>query len=257
MTPHWRRMMKVALRLGASGTASAEMLAKMRCFDLRGVEGLIEATVAEIEAGFTAADENEFAMGVDIGPSAVIPAENTWLEWSGLAAALIAAPGRDDLYDLSLTSFGEGGRVGGRVGRLVPCCDGYAVQLHRVSDFQPVKVRDWVEADRRAVSSALAALAIINSPRAERERVAPHEGLLRDAGRRATIDRSIVHTRVSIGGSNGEGASRVGSHSPKAYHFCRAHSRQLPTGQATRVRAHWRGDPAFGYRLPSYEVRAA
>ncbi len=105
----------------------------------------------------------------------------------------------------------------------------------------------------------LAGLAIINSPAARREPVERHRGLARNLARqipglKAGGSTDLMYSSVAIGW-HGEGEARgpSGASHPKAYHFCRAHMRERG-GISRPVRAHWRGDPAFGTRLPSYRV---
>lgn len=116
----------------------------------------------------------------------------------------------------------------------------------------------WGGNDKSELFLALAALLVINSPRSIEEKV-PGSFTLREKARRARIrlaGTEIKHTRVLISvGSKALGSDKIGvTQSPKAYHFCRAHIRRK-AGRIERVRAHWRGDPAFGIRLPSYQVR--
>lgn len=102
-------------------------------------------------------------------------------------------------------------------------------------------------------------LLLINAPRGvERQTSPPHKGLAREVRKAGLGEFKPVHTiRLSArSGPVGESDSG-GPASSKAFHFCRSHVRKLPTGEVTRVRAHWRGDPALGLRRGDYLVTGA
>lgn len=103
------------------------------------------------------------------------------------------------------------------------------------------------------------ALLIINAPRGiERTTILPHRGLQKDL-RRAGFGELKPSTIISLMGAppSMPSSSSAGTASHKAFHFCRSHIRRLPDGTQTRVRAHWRGDPALGICQNDYAVKGA
>lgn len=100
-------------------------------------------------------------------------------------------------------------------------------------------------------------LAVVSSPHAATEE-SRRTFAVREKMRKLNlrpVAGEIKHTRVFIrvGERHAAADGLPRTSSPKAYHFCRGHLRHK-AGRVERVRAHWRGDPAFGIRLPTYTV---
>lgn len=267
MTPLWREVIKPLLsgnhkypptRLG--------ILAKARCFDLRDVQRLIYDTSTEMRRGSSyrrVSDGHYFS--TDIGERVCLPAPICWLEWNDCAVlidqestgtALLAAWVKYTEHPSGLKILVQDGRLLGGL----TLEDGMAT-VYR-ADSKESELGD-LSPDEDGVQisfMALATLALINSPAATRSPIEPHRGFERWLRRGAPqFDSAIKHTRVTLALSAAEQANagcEVQSSHPKAFHFCRAHTRQRSNGKVERVRAHWRGDPAFGVRLPSYKVAA-
>lgn len=269
MTPNWRGHMREMLNSKHPWHIEMrEKYAKARCFDLNAVAELLEQTSGEIRGAFEPIDVSEkdrsagiTAHRVDIGERALMPAPVTWLEWGGRGLLLEAYNGHFLVYTRVIGDNGDGpvDYMGAPIGSIGINEDGVAWVVsgrQAKGDLDPELVLIMTPV---VLSEVLAALALINSPAAREERVEPHRGLERNIARLMPKQREpmrgIIHTKVSIGSwAHGDGKPRASSH-PKAYHFCRAHIR-VKRGKIERVRAHWRGDPAFGYRLPSYSVKA-
>ena len=242
-----------------------EVLARARCFDLRPVEALITETARELIAASEREDEDGTGVTyrLDLGDRALIPAPVTWLEWSGGAVLLDGLadgvpaderppPGSAVVLGLDPDALAHGLSVIGAIH-----LDAGVARLSRLSSGDPSGV-NADELGLRLTYEALAALAVIASPAAERSAEAGHRGAQRDIRRASGIEPALAFTRVTLKGQAlHDGATGAGSPHPKAYHFCRAHFRKRASGAVERVRAHWRGDPAFGVRLPSYTVAQA
>lgn len=258
MTPEWLSTFKEAER--QRDRDAMERLATARCFDIGPVSQLVADVCEDLWRMFRdSAIENERReLLVDCGVDVVIPGPRIWVEgfenarWPvPLFCEYEEATKRYHLtgprgYDLSFETvahieFGDGG------------------VLHAtLSDFGH---EDGGTFAAMVVAQFFSFLAVVSSPRASGEtfrRTFAVRQKMRKLGLRA-IEGEIKHTRVFIRvGERNVGTSGMKrTSSPKAYHFCRAHLRHKADGRVERVRAHWRGDPAFGIRLPTYEVRNA
>lgn len=223
------------------------------CFDLVEVAPLLVETAKEMGAAVRAGGL------LDLGERVVLPAPNFWFEWGtgkGLLFAGFNRDGRDGaLVHLLFDELWDPTRLG--LDQYV--CLGGIVD-HSDGRFQVVRPpkelgnNDVAAKYFNLMFYALAAIALINSPAAERMAVESHRGMSRDI--RAKHPK-LRETRASVivlrGAREGDGQPAT-VRSPKAYHFCRAHTR-AKGGRVERVRSHWRGDPAFGIRIGRYHLK--
>lgn len=272
----WREMLR-------HGAVRAHVMGASRVFDMREIDALcwetarelLKAAIREPSSIPRRADapmpfdreEDAQAYCVDVGERTVVPADVVWLEFNNLAILLSATdlwsngPARvieQGVWVMQVMAWYTDAQTGRReprslVDRLfLKLSDGHAevAAIHKLED------------ERTAIPmamKALAALAAINSPAARSAPIEPHHGFEKAMRAQGVVqDRRIVHTKVTIGRS-GDGAVHDvdGPTYHKAYHFCRAHVRVRRSGKVENVRAHWRGDAAFGVRLPSYTVKPA
>lgn len=258
MTPLWRAQVKAWWpRLRRPDSELTRGLLTAKVFDLRSVSELLPQTALEIHRAFA-----EFADGgdnpgdrfVDLGETAIVPAPSTWLEVRDNLAIWLAGPGTGysvlvirPNYDIS------------HAGVLIEARRGddpdAPIGLFHLSGYDIDHGSGGVGEDGSGhIAHALAALAVINSPAALRSAGNPHKGATKGLGLGPRVLEGLTPTVITLGRSSREnGGCRIESH-PKAYHFCRAHSRNR-LGRKELVRAHWRGDPAFGIRIGSYRVR--
>jgi hypothetical protein len=269
MTPMWRTAMRAAMGrrsvdLTGRSPFLAEVLAQARCFDLRAVEDICDATSEELAVGSFDEHSSNFhlknlggkfrTVKIDIGERACVPAPVCWLEFAELAVAF---------GDRDLTKWpSEKPFLPGE--HMVLFCGWNDAKRGLFDDSAAMEIVDGIAeftifdsaVMRGNIMKALAGIALINSPSANQAEISAHLGLKRDLIRRVgEPDRAIRHTTVTLRGRCDAATSGTAPHHPKAYHFCRAHPRTV-RGRVVQVRAHWRGDPAFGVRLPSYRLNA-
>lgn len=271
MTPLWRRAVKQALasrdpdvRLCGEGIIQA-----FHCFDMTAVRTLMEATAAEL-ASAGENDAPERSLDIDLGERVVFPADSFWLEW-GSTGVLFMGWRREGFRGAAVMMVEE--RLDEVTRRQEPLWSARTIGLNQfVSVGHVVERGDGAfsvstpgPGERRALGhgaaherlillTAFAALAVINSPAARATNDPPHRGLAKIVRQ---VAKGAPETRASLItlGDRAGTAEGPESASPRAYHFCRAHTRQR-AGRIERVRAHWRGDPAFGIRIGHYRVRA-
>jgi hypothetical protein len=236
--------LKIARELLVSGRERSflSQLVAASCFDLSPAFAVVRDTSQELIA--TLASEHR----MEHGGLLFAPASSTWVEmlapglprigalvWSEENVVWFESAMRDVSGFLELDADGEHFSCG-RNGAVAASGQDYDVALGVLSSF---------------VASALL---LINAPRGvERSTSPPHKGVARQVRHAGLGELQPTHTiRLSTrSGPVGE-ADLAGTGSPKAFHFCRSHLRKLPTGEMTRVRAHWRGDPALGARRGDY-----
>jgi hypothetical protein len=256
MTPLWRAEMRKYLRHPQHRLTT--QLANARTFDLRSVDGLVASTAKDLCQGseLKGPGDGDGILVVDIGERTCIPAPSTWLEFDHEALWIRDLIGGSDrnksAHMAELLAYADGKFL--NVGALA-LQRGRAIIMPKGPDGKTILEKD--NPITRALFCTLSALAVINSPAAERTPGPVHRGLDRDIRRafQRPASSEIAHTQVTIRFGTLAGAGDARDSHPKAYHFCRAHAR-LKNGKVEQVRAHWRGDPAFGYRLPSYSVKA-
>lgn len=280
MTPMWKEAIREVINLSYKDRllknffVSKYALAAARCFDLREIQRLCWYTSEELS---DAAEGRAQSFGgreatgwsVDIGERSCLPSDVVWLEFRDLA--ILIANG-DFTPEAPITPFAPGAYMvaiiqqfryadGSKAQKVM--AGGQLLLDGGIADYTVGEAKPDMSPieQKQAFLMGLAAIAAINSPASNRETVEPHRGFLKSTrGLREIVPPGITHTRVTIrvGTTPQKGeVSGVSSSNPKAYHFCRAHTRQRANGRVEWVRAHWRGDPAFGYRLPSYTVRPA
>lgn len=258
MTPLWRTQVKAWWpHLRHPKTALMRALLSAKVFDLRGLADLLPQTAIEIHrafAEFPDGGDNPGDRFIDLGETAVVPAPSTWLEvrdnlaiWlTPLGHAGYAVMAFRPNYDIS------------HAGVLIEARHGddpdAPIGLFHLSGYDIDHGSGGVGEDGSGhIAHALAALAVINSPAALRSAGHHHKGATKGLGLGPRVLEGLTPTVITLGRSPREnGGARIESH-PKAYHFCRAHSRNR-LGRKELVRAHWRGDPAFGIRIGSYRV---
>lgn len=287
MTPAWQAAFRIADRLGrpTERKAAIERLAAARSFDLTQVDTVIGETAEEIlnAAGHQDLDVLATGFEIDLGPGVGMPFPSCWLEFEGGIAVLLET--RDDA-SISATTWAatHGLPVGAPQSKFI-AIDGswlhYPEQPPSITSIAgdvAAAMRAGRDAEARGMMDrfltgdrvfrvgmaampgalALAALALINSSHS-RQDVRRPSWLVRDKLRRAGSPRldEIAHVVVSLRvGERAEGdtAGPIRTTSPRALHWCRAHNRQKGD-RIERIRAHWRGDPAFGVRLASYRLQ--
>lgn len=266
MTPIWRKAIRANLAVKSGLPAlpmTTQALVAARCFDMREVEEhcvQISGEMLEATLGDSYISPSLHEVTLDLGAAACVPAPLTWLEFSDFAVIISAG---DVLYSGPFHAFADPKSLFGLI-IMKPRLDEFESGVGRaLVEFEgglvtiKTKRTDGGVATIRGIALALGGIALINSRAAVREPIEAHSGVARTlSGRGFKVDRSIVHTKVSIGRlAHGPGTSGAITH-PRAYHFCRAHTRSA-RGRVQQVRAHWRGDPAFGVRLPTYNVKPA
>ena len=238
MTPLALNLFRQAISEG--DTSVARTVASMTCFDVTAVyDGVVE-TAYSLMANSPPSD-------IAHGGLLFLPAESVWIEVRTphlkMYSILYGEPGRigySTFHDT--TQFGRG-KV---VGCLVVGEDTFAMGADG-SDSP---------ADRVVVIglSVAASLLLINAPRGVIAHTRPpHKGVIREAKASGIYDLRPYHT-IHLDKKSGPVGGAGGSAAKKAFHFCRSHVRHLPGGVTTRVRAHWRGDPALGVCRGDYVV---
>lgn len=241
--------LKTARQLLASGSERhfLTQLLVSACFDLSPVARIVRETSQDLLATLAAEHRMEH------GGLLFAPAGSSWVEmmmpglprigalvWSEDNVIWFESSSRDVSGFLELDEDGEH-FSSGRNGALTSTGPDYDMALGVLASF---------------VASALL---LINAPRGvERHPSPPHKGLAREVRKAGFGELKPVHTirLVKRSGPLGE-ADGAGQGSPKAFHFCRSHLRKFPNGDVTRIRAHWRGDPALGARQGDYLVTGA
>jgi hypothetical protein len=243
MTPLALKTARQLLTSGGERSFLTQLLASA-CFDLSPVGGIVRETGQEL-LGTLAAEHR-----LEHGGLLFAPAGSSWIEmmmpglprigalvWSEENVIWFESATRDVSGFLELDEDGEH-FSSGRNGAIKSTGPDYDMALGVLASF---------------VASALL---LINAPRGvERHASPPHKGLAREVRRAGFGELKPVHTirLAKRSGHVGE-PEPAGQGSPKAFHFCRSHLRKLPNGEITRIRAHWRGDPALGVRQGDYLV---
>jgi hypothetical protein len=258
MTPIWRKAVAEGLkskdpnvRLTVEAIASTT-----HCFDLSPVATLLTETAKELGRAYSGP--------IDLGEGVVFPAESFWIEWPAFGLVM-ARWGGLDRKGLAIWAFRAAmeplwpqGQTQiqqyVQVGHIFMGADGLFTIA--TGPHHDVAERAFGRGVEGILLHALAAIAIINSPSAKRVDQAPHKGVQRHLRQAFPAAPTVKPSKIVIAldrpaaddGEPGHANSR------RAYHFCRAHSR-MKAGRTEHVRAHWRGDPAFGIRIGRYEVR--
>lgn len=250
MTPLAQRLLRLFLK---QNPALAGYLAQAACFDVSPVRLLAERTAAELR-GTTSGVETEDPE-MEHGGLLFTPSEFTWIEQRGHDGRLVGALVQAVDDQIGYTGFMETGEAA-ISGFLELQPDGEHFVVRRDLRFP---ARDANDERVSAVYGGWIAscLLLINAPRGvERATSAPHKGLARDVRRAGLGELKPAHTiRLSTAaGEIGDDSGAPTGGSPKVFHFCRSHVRRLSGGRTTRVRAHWRGDPALGIGDGDYRV---
>lgn len=247
MTPLWKVYAK---HLGRNYTSAAmpdiekRFLQVPRAFDLSGVSDMCEQVWREL---FIAdADDSKI---FDLGERCAVPCEHFWLEFRDNAYLVEACNEQDSgVYAVS-ELLTEGGLRLVTVGRI-----DQAGELFQVGATEECP-DDYVIEGLQACGRVLSAIAVLNSPRARQEPAAARKLLGNKFPRDANPELRATRIYIDVGGRSVSGETLARTQSPKAYHFVRSHVRRFDDGTSTVVRAHWRGDPAFGVRVGIYTVR--
>lgn len=246
MTPFAQTLFRRASRIRGLEPLQV-LLARAACFTFEGMNDLIRQTSTELADGIDASGQ-DLLQGDGAG-LLVMPAGVAWFEHkvSGRRLGYLLQETEDEIgvmhmqedQDDFLLSFIK--------------LDGERFSIH--ADTRKGGQDDEVASGAALVAAAF--LTILNAPRGvERVPVEAHRGFARDfrrSGFGELRDGHVVridltpHDDAKHGPMQGKG---------KAFHFCRSHRRLLPSGAYTRVRAHWRGDPALGINRSTYRVAA-
>lgn len=251
MTPLWRLYAKyLGKNYAAANMPELEgaFLRVDRAFDLTDVTDLCDEVWREL---FRSGDPHDGSGIYDLGERCAIPCERFWLEFrcNAFIVETCVGPG-SDIYRISelVVRPGESMKLEGR-GRLE--------QAGELFETGPtVDCRDdegllgW-----QACGWVLSAIAVLNSPRAREETAGARKLIGNKYPRAINPALRVTKIYIDIGGKTASGGSLERSQSPKAYHFVRSHVRRFTDGTSTTVRAHWRGDPAFGIRVGTYVGR--
>lgn len=248
MTPFALRLVR-AYTAHPTGATMALRLCGATCFDITDVvEAVADASQELIKSFYMNGDDPHF----DHGGLLFMPDDVVWVEWryQGHRCGAFLNQFEDQIGFTFIKPDGEP-----LIGFL---------ELHEDESFvirfdlrtQGGHSKENQEFAGNAGGFTAAALMLINAPRGvKRITHEPHKGLRREMKRHGKPELRPYHVikldkaAGNIGGANGGGT-------PKGFHFCRAHLRQLPTGVTTKVRAHWRGDPALGICRATYKVAA-
>lgn len=278
MTPLWSSAIRATSRGKFADSLLVRALASCRCFDFEPVAELANNLGRELASqAFDIAQKSSGEIIMDCGVDVAVPHTSVWIEGFGTycrgatwAMWLVAV---DDLYVLHRCSV-SGGKFGMKeICTIELAGDGLfraklleqdeVVALARESEkqyFSDSNSKAFFDlCAAHTVGDFFSALAILSSPRLGVSPVKASlsaESALGKFGLRKA-SRDVCHSRVFIRiGAQNFGVEDIGrSHSPKAYHFVRSHLRRKE-GRVETVRSHWRGDPAFGIRVPHYKVSA-
>lgn len=271
MTPMWRRIAKHVAQTYPDASrrdAIRDLIAVQRAFDLTPVLEMVN----EVSDGLIEQTDEDRRAVYDLGERCTMPFDSFWIEFESYGGLLKRRSAEPRWVICNMATNAMGSRLHcERMGELIEVEPG--CYLHEETEGSRADVRAGIakrnqldaaepevaafarSTQRLFAAQMLAAIAVINSPRARQV----DEGASKLLGSRLTLNGKRPEarwTKIVIGGL--AGATRGADHhttSPKAYHFVRAHNRQLSAGAVSRVRAHWRGDPAFGIRIGVYSVR--
>ena len=267
MTPLAQLLVRAALKSDASdAVAVSSALLSARCFEVTQVGELIDDLVC---SKFDPAAERV---------TSFLPAPVTWIErkyvW-GRVGALLHSPKLlpdpkitsllaelDDLDGIAVRQVWHD-QASGEIGQLPAigvlfCDDGnIATPLEAKQDGESEEEsQERQEESAVYARGALAALAVINSPRViGRREHEPHAGLQRELGRQYnSVGKYPMERWTEIRLEVRTPAADSADHKPnevitgrRALHFCRAHLR-MRLGRVELVSSHWRGDPSIGIR---------
>jgi len=265
MTPIWREAVK-HWWADADAKKRLETLLRSHVFDMRECFSQALAVVEEIHYPLheqmysMLKKQDRFYYGtIDIGQRAIFPCDNFWFEFDqyalwgyptksvekGVGVALFKQKNRKTIWQrIGLACHKDGGEF------WFSSDEKYIKEL----SGENLKTEQDIYTCSGSAAMLFACIAITSSSVASGESVAPHQGLKRTIRTRFPNSETKT-TKITLGrrvaSPNSNGISHEAN--PKAYHFCRAHTR-LKRGKVERVRAHWRGDPAFGVRIASYRV---
>jgi hypothetical protein len=237
MTPFARKLSR--------DPAWQSLLARSTCFDFTPVQQMIPATIQALCDG---ADPGPDGSQFNHGGLLVAPAEFFWFE--------VRLPAGSVGWSCQF--------VEDQIGVLY-CQPGKAVVAAALELLPDDQAR--IFSDTRLpcppgsspgfALPVAAMLVMLNAPKGFRQKpVAAHRGHAKQIRRLTGITLKpahTVHVDLSAGDVSPSGSTGTGG-APKAFHFCRAHRRNLGD-RSIRLRAHWRGDPALGVCQSTYEVR--
>lgn len=234
-------------------TPTGRSMLSSKVFDMRDVEPLIAETAIELKQALLGTEapplSDQFASShtVDLGERCVGPAADIWLEFSAFSLRLYAMP-KSHGWGVSQLERSDAGVRYASAGYIAEEGDGhFFVEMTRPD--HPVGRTIGMD----PIALALAAFAVINSPALEKRVEGPHKGWNKRISGAGIRDAITSHVVITIGANRRSSKADVlAVASPKAYHFCRAHTRRCASGTIAPVRAHWRGDAAFGVRIGSY-----
>jgi hypothetical protein len=236
MTPYARKLCR--------DPAWQRTLARFTCFDFTPVGHLIPST---IEALCLGADDGPDGSRINHGGLLTAPAEFFWFEVRLQAGSMgFACEFVEDQICVFYYQIGK--PVLMAVLELLP--DDQA----RIFQDKRYPLPPGLPAPAFVLAVA-AMLVMLNAPKGFKQKPVPaHRGHAKQMRRLTGITLKpahSVHIDLSAGDVSPSGST---GGAPKAFHFCRAHRRNLGD-RSIRVRAHWRGDPALGVCQSTYEVR--
>lgn len=230
----------------ARALESLDIFSRLKCFDITAVQSVIGETADELRK---ALKEN----WISHGGLLFLPAKDTWIEYnngSGNVGFLLKAG--EDGIDFSVLSKRETLRsINGLSGKIIISGDLFQVGAN--------KGLDLTTRNTLAISGLIivAALLLINAPRGvDRKKVSSNYTLasqLKKLRRGPLLQEGYTITLSTI---PGDVSGRIGhvNQSPRMFHFCRSHVRNLSEGKTTVVKAHWRGDPSLGIKKGDYKL---
>lgn len=219
-------------------------LAGATCFDFTAVEPLIPTT---IEALCDGADQGPDGSRINHGGLLVAPAELFWFEVKLKAGSMgWACHFVED--QICVFYFEPGKPVVTAVLELLPD------DQVRIFPDTRFPLPPGLPEPTFALPVA-AMLVMLNAPKGFRQKpIAAHRGHAKQIRRLTGIALKPAHTvHIDLSAGDVSPSGSIGG-APKAFHFCRAHRRNLGD-RSIRLRAHWRGDPALGVCQSTYEVR--
>lgn len=227
-----------------------EMLTLCACYEVSSVFEIIAQTMNTLKAR-----QVDVAEGIDHGGLLFCPAEYVWIE---LKRSLIDEKER------------------GRVGFLLRKRNEFEIQLISpngdMGDFLNASIvfngdcfkifpdKGTSKEDETLagiiVSFAVSALILLNAPYGiDKAEHAPHKGFARNL-RKQGLPAPKPYTIISLSKSAPAHLTGAGTGHHKAFHFVRSHLRRYENGLTSKVKAHWRGDPALGILKTDYKVVA-
>jgi hypothetical protein len=252
MTPLAREYLEVGERL-QTNKWFYNTLSKARCYDFTALRELIKETMDALGD-----KQNRLSMQMEHGGLLLIPDKIVWLEVnkredgsrlpgrSGILLQQLIKDGKEAILCFALKSNGD---------QLARSCLSLFDTSFMVGPLDPNDIDCF---DQRIIAGvglqAAASLIILNAPYGiDKTEYAPHKGFARKLRKQGLLAPK-PYTIISLSKSAPAHLTGAGTGHHKAFHFVRSHLRHYNNGLTSKVKAHWRGDPALGILKTDYKV---